>query len=150
MLMDCAGIGANEAWPAIDDLRRTAQHARMMDWIASRRELLGAFVGQWNCIDLKRASGLDDPTIKVIHYSSMPHQPHLKHAAARLAAKGLSHWYDGPTAPHWRPELQQLFDDLLIQAQAAGYAPENYEPEKIFGDYRKKSFANRPAPKART
>lgn len=145
MLLDCGAIGACAEWPSIDAQRRTPnQHGMMMEWLARRRHMLGAFAGQWNCIDLKRATGLDDPTVKIVHYSSMPHQPHLKHAVPRLAANGLKHWYDGRTAPHWRPELEQLFDALLAEASAAGYVPANYEPDEPFGAYVKKSFKNRP------
>lgn len=142
MLLDCAAARGHVR-PLVELKAAADPHRLMVHHLREHRELLGAFEGQWNCIDLKRADGIDDPTIRMIHYSSMPHQPHLKHARKRLAAKGLRHWYDGETAPHWRPELEALFDQLLREARAAGYWPELYEPDVPFGDYRKKSFSGR-------
>lgn len=145
-LFDCSA--AKAVIPPLAELKRMHDpHKFMVQRLRERRQVLGAFDGQWNCIDLKRSEGLTDPTLKVVHYSSMAHQPHLKHARPRLAAKGLAHWYDGETAPHWRPELEARFDQLLAEAIAAGFAPARYEPAETFGDFRKKSFAGRPAKK---
>lgn len=142
MLIDCKA--AKPHIPEINKLKALPnQHGRMTAYLRGHLDLIGLFEGQWNCIDLKRATGINDPSVKMIHYSSMPHQVHLKHAIKRLAAKGQKHWYDGEIGPHWVPELQELFDRLLEEAKSAGYKPENYEPAEAFGDYRKKSFAGR-------
>jgi hypothetical protein len=145
MLMNC------EAAPApaqhLSKLKAMRdQHGHMTGLLKRRRDLLGRFEGNWNCIDLKRCDGIDDPDVKVIHYSSMPHQPHLKWARPRLAAQGRRHWYDGETAPHWRPELQDLFDRLLTQAEAAGLHPALYDWGGV-SPADKKSFAGRAAKK---
>lgn len=143
MLMDCA----QGHWlPDLAKLKAMGgQHGHATAHLKAHRELLARFEGQWNCIDLKRCDGIDDPSVKIIHYSSMAHQPHLKYAARRLKAQGRRHWYDGETAAHWRPELQDLFDRELIQAEAAGFHPAAYDWAEQSSPYRKKSFAGRPA-----
>lgn len=99
------------------------------------------FEGNWNCIDLENYADINDPDIKVIHYSAEDSQPQLKHAIPRLAALGRKHWFDGRVKTHWRPELQVLFDELLIEAEAAGYRRENYMPPERFGEFKKQSHA---------
>jgi hypothetical protein len=96
------------------------------DHLRHHRELIGEFEGDWNAVDLKRHPDITDPRIKAIHYSRMEVQPHLPHAKKRLAAEGQSHWYIGPTGPHWREDLIALFDQLLIEATANGYPVERY------------------------
>jgi hypothetical protein len=142
MLMNCdVSIAPG---PTLKTLKNTRdQHGFMTSLLKRRRDLLGKFDGQWNCIDLKRCDGIDDPDVKVIHYSSMPHQPHLKWARARLAAQGRKHWFDGETAAHWRPELQDLFDRMLTQAEAAGFHPAMYDWGGV-SPRDKKSFAGKP------
>lgn len=145
MLLDCdIGVAPTPSLKTLKAMRD--QHGHMTGRLKANRRLLAKFEGGWNCIDLKRCDGIDDPDVKCIHYSSMPHQPHLKWARARLAAQGRRHWYDGETAPHWRPELQQLFDRMLTQAEAAGFAPALYDWGGV-SPRNKKSFAGRPAKK---
>lgn len=99
------------------------------------------FKGNWNCIDGEHYKGLADPDIKVLHYSSEAHQPQLKHALPRLYAKGQKHWFDGRIKPHWRADVQELFDRTLEEAETAGFKRENYLPERLFGTYTKQSHA---------
>ena len=148
MLMDCAAFAG---WPfPLAVLKRTPNpQGAVTRWLKSHRDRLGAFDGLWNCIDLKGATSVDDPALKIIHYSQMAHQPHLKHATRRLAAQGRAHWYDGDTAPHWRPELDHLFDQLLTEAEAAGFHPALYDWGRTDG-YEKRSYAGRPAKMARS
>lgn len=137
ILMDCAR--ARQHIPPLRVLKgQENAHGSMTKYLKENRHLLGEFEGQWNCIDLKRTE-LGDPTLKLIHYSQMAHQPHLKFAKPRLAKQGRAHWYKGQTGPHWRPELETYFDTLLSEAIAAGYPPEKYEPLKPYGEYRKRS-----------
>lgn len=147
MLMDCAAFAD---WPfRLTDLKRRPNPQGLVSgWLKLNPHRLGTFEGLWNCLDLKGASGLDDPALKIIHYSQMAHQPHLAHARRRLAAQGRKHWYDGETAPHWRPELQALFDQLLTQAEAAGFHPALYDWGQR-GGYAKRSFEGRPPKVAR-
>lgn len=126
ILFDCAKAKGHV--PPVDQLRAMPDaQSTLSNYFKAHRELMAPFAsGDWNCIDLKGYEDIEDPRIKAIHYSRMECQVHLKHAQARLAAEGRSHWYDGPTGPHWRPELQVLFDELLEEAIAAGYSPERY------------------------
>jgi hypothetical protein len=94
------------------------------------------YLGNWNCLDGEDYKSLDDPRIKLIHCTTIPTQPQLKYALARLAAAGQRHWYDKePVRPHRRADIPALFDDLLAEARANGYHPENYATAEVFGDY---------------
>lgn len=99
--------------------------------------VVNEFKGKWNCVDL-RSSSLDDPELKVIHCSSIAHQPHQRHTRKRIK----NHWYDGYSYPHWEPELIQLFDNLFEEAKIAGYKIENYIPKETVL-YTMKSYKNR-------
>ena len=91
----------------------------------------------WNCLDGEQYANLDDPEIKVLHYTSMPHQPYVKYAVPRLAKEGRTHWFNGTPTPHWRQDVQDLFDKLLAEAEAAGYTVDSYCQDPIFGDFAK-------------
>lgn len=137
-LFDCAA--AQSVIPPVAELKRMDDaHEFMTKRLLANRHLLGAFKGKWNCVDLK-GSSLDDPDLKVVHMSSIAHQPHFPHAVRRLAAKGQSHWYSGAHFDHWRPELIERFDVLLVEAAAAGFTPDRYEPAKPFGAYPMRSY----------
>jgi len=101
----------------------------------------GVFQGEWNCLD-----GKDDdkaqyrPTIydgkvKLIHYTNIPTQPNHKHARARLKLEGKPHWYNGRDELHPMPEIPELFDRMLAEANAAGQGPETFRVPVEFGDY---------------
>jgi len=142
MLLDCAR--ARKHLPPIEVLRSTYKQYEVMISVLRKRPYMSAvFNSMWNCVDLKMSTGINDPRVKLIHYSSQWEQPHLPHAQARLAAQGRKHWFDGPTTSHREPQLTALFDELLIEAINAGYSPEKYEPEKPFGPYHIRSYANR-------
>lgn len=100
-----------------------------------------AFKGDWNNIDGETNSDILDPSIKVIHYSSEAHQPQLRHAIPRLAKEGRQHWFDGAVKPHWRKDLVELFDRLLVEAEAHDFERERYMPYELFGSYKKQSHA---------
>lgn len=139
MLIDCAA--AKKHLPSIETIRSDPYSAkRCTDFFRSHPELAEKFDGNWNCID-GDGLPLDDPSIKIIHYSKMNNQPHLKFAIPRLAARGQKHWFDGETAEHWRPDLQAMFERLLIEADGAGYPVARYTNGAYFGAYRKKSYS---------
>lgn len=125
MLFDCAAAKGHVPTLAVLKDQRDAQ-GFCSNYFKINRHLVGAFEGDWNAIDLKGYDDIADPRIKAIHYSRIEHQVHLKYALPRLAADGQAHWYTGPTGPHPRPELQTLFDTLLVEAIAHGYPPERY------------------------
>lgn len=116
-------------------------HQRMTGIFASSKAVQ-PFVGNWNCIDGEDYADLNDPDIKVIHYSAENTQPHLRYAVPRLAREGRNHWFDGKVEKHWRPDLIALFDRLLSEARDAGFKPENYRPAQPFGPYRIASHKN--------
>lgn len=126
ILFDCAAAERAHV-PNLTVLRALPDaHSFCLNYFRAHPELLAPFAGDWDCVDLKGYDDINDPRIKAIHYSRIETQPHLKHAIKRLAAAGKSHWYTGPIGPHWRPELQALFDQLLEEAAAAGYTVDRY------------------------
>lgn len=137
ILFDCAK--AQGHIPSLEALRPMPDaHGAMLAYFRARPSLLAPFAGDWDCIDLKGYDALDDPRIKAIHYSRIETQLHLKHAVARLAAEGRSHWYTGPVGPHWRQDLVALFDRLLEEAIAAGYTLDRYSTG--IGSVRRSNF----------
>jgi hypothetical protein len=125
ILFDCARCKG--VVPTIDDLKHIKKQDRFVrDYLRNHRELLGVFAGDWNAIDVKAYRNINDPNIKAIHYSRMEVQPHIPLATARLAREGHKHWYTGPTGPHWRKDLIELFDQLLGEAIAAGFTLDRY------------------------
>jgi hypothetical protein len=140
---NCA-VARNHLWP-LDELKAKPESHKTMNARFSGASFVQAFEGAWNVLDGAGFPSVRYPPIKAIHYTSMPHQPQLRYAVPRLAAQGRKHWYDGETATHWRPDLLELFDELLAEATANGYGPERYAQDPIFGAYSKRSFAGRKA-----
>lgn len=95
---------------------------------------------QWNVLDGERYE-LDDPRVKAIHYTSMPHQPHLPRAMRRLKCAGRTHWFDGKPTTHWRADLVALFDRLFHEAHEAGFTVDRYCQHPPDVVYRKGSNA---------
>jgi hypothetical protein len=135
ILFDCGK--AKGLVPTLDELRKLPDaHGTVLKYFRAHPEHFSATEGNWDCGDLSGYE-LGDPRVKAIHYTRMATQPQLKHAAARLKAEGKSHWYTGETAPHPRPELQALFDQLLAEAEANGYGIERYRVDPFTGATRK-------------
>jgi hypothetical protein len=96
------------------------------------------FVGSnWNNLDGEPS----ELPVGALHYTSMPHQPHVPRARARLARSGWKHWFDGAAKPHWNTAVVELFEQMLAEAIEAGHTPESYCADPIYGDYRKRSLA---------
>ena len=98
------------------------------------------FSGNWNCLDGENYSSLNDPDIKIIHFTRVETQPHLKWAIPRLHAQGKKHWGEFARQsglPHARKDVAPLIDQLWAEATAAGYKVENYIPSdaEAFGQY---------------
>lgn len=124
-LFDCAKAKGHV--PDLDGLRRMDDpQGHLVNYFQrSHPELVSGFQsGNWNAID---AFDLSDASLKATHYSRMEHQVHLKHAIPRLRAQGKKHWYDGAVFAHPNPALQQHFDAMLVEAQAAGVTYESFE-----------------------
>lgn len=138
-LWDCAA--ARAYLPVIDELRRDSNtHGRLNSYFL-HSELVRPFNGDWNCLDARHGEELAD--VKALHYTDMRTQPQLKYAIPRLAALGRSHWYDGATRPHARPDVQELFDTLLAEAADHGYTVDRYTKHRPYGPVAKRSFAGR-------
>lgn len=114
-------------------------HQRMMAFMANNQDLVQQFEGNWNCIDGESYASLDDPDIKIIHYSDMSTQPQVRHALKRLEGTGVKHWFDGQVKEHWRKDLIELFDKLLAEAEQNGYPVSKYVPNDLYGAYNKES-----------
>jgi hypothetical protein len=125
MMFDCAkakghvpDLDTLKTWPNVND--------SMLVYFREHRELLSAFEGNWNCVDVESYDDVFNPAIKAIHYSRIETQPQLRHALPRLKAEGRSHWYTGEVRTHWRQDLLDLFDALLLEATANGYGIDRY------------------------
>jgi hypothetical protein len=90
--------------------------------------------GNWNCLDGENYRSLRDPDLKILHCTAIPTQPQLRHALPRLAASGGTHWSRHQPQPHPRADVVALFDTMLDEAKANGFAPENYQG-KPYGKY---------------
>jgi hypothetical protein len=132
MLFDCARMKA--VLPDFEVLRRTEGMYRNVR--NSVGKVAAKFAGNWNCLDGEGYATLSDPDIKIIHFTKVETQPHLKWALPRLRAAGQQHWNRQAQAlPHARPDVQPLVDHLWKQAQEAGYTADKYLPAQPFGRY---------------
>lgn len=135
IVFDCAN--ANGHVPELETLRDMKDaHGAMLAYFRARPALLAATAGNWDCFDLKGYE-LTDPAVRAIHYTRISSQPQLKHAVPRLQREGRRHWYDGEIKPHPRPEVQQLFDELLQEAAAAGFTIDRYRVDRFAGASRR-------------
>jgi hypothetical protein len=91
--------------------------------------------GNWNCLDGESYPTIRDPEVKIVHCTSIPHQPQLRYALPRLEAKGQRHWSNYRPQKHWRQDIIDLFDEMFDDAKAAGYTLDKYESTDTFGKY---------------
>lgn len=139
MVWDCARAAA--VVPGLDLLRNNPDsHRQMIARLQSNPDLVQVFPGgqNWNCLDGEGYRDLSYSHIKAIHYTAMRYQPQLEYAIPRLAAQGLSHWFDGQPKPHPRADLRELFRRLLSEAVTRGYNLERYMQGPVFGPYNKR------------
>jgi len=134
---DCAA--ARDVVMPFPELRRDPDSHANMTARLKRGTWVQPFKGQWNCLD-GEGLALGDPRMKALHYTSIGTQLQLKHTLKRLEREGRRHWYDGKVEPHWRPELQELFDELLEEAAANGYGVDRYLGGPIYGYIAKRSL----------
>lgn len=139
-LWDCEAVRPNMM--PVESLKANSQGHRVMAGSFTGAPFTQSFIGNWNCLDGERYENLHDPEIKAIHYTVMANQPQLKFAIPRLAGIGQKHWFNGVVKPHWRKDLIELFETMLITAQADGYTVESYCREPVFGEYKKRDLSN--------
>ena len=132
MLMDCEKL--KDRVMNFEKMRR--MHGGYSLIRKSLAPYMARFVGNWNCLDGENYSTLFDADIKVIHFTKVETQPHLKYALPRLAKQGKRHW-NGllQMHAHARSDVQPLVDEVWKQAQDAGYTTERYIPQSPFGQY---------------
>lgn len=146
MLMDCAAM--KNFLPPVAYIRANPESyktiQRMLAGKADRgaaeggSDLTSRFKGNWNCRDrgeLENYKSLEDPSIKLIHYTHIPTQPSHKHAMKRLEKEGGGeHWYKKKPKKHPIPALVELFEKSLAEATSSGYPLDRYRVTR-FGDY---------------
>jgi len=128
--------------PDIDKIKHLRGFYRQVrDNVRKAPGAIKRYAGDWNCLDMRRIPGegeyasVSDPEIKLLHFTRIPTQPHLRYAIPRLAAQGKRHWYAGAASPHPRKDAAALFDQRMAEANKAGFWPEAYKTETPFGDY---------------
>jgi hypothetical protein len=118
----------NPAWPRVAQFKRHKNlYGRVYHLISVSDHLRQDFGTEWNNFDGEDNQSLQD--IKLLHYTDMASQPHLKYAIPRLKNQGMTHWYDGELRPHSRPDVVDLFDNLYHEALLHGYNVDNYIPK---------------------
>lgn len=138
-LWDC--YAAKEHLPSIDWLRsEPSQHSVSIAYFRRNGHLIQSFGPAWNYCDNEDTGPLTDA--KVLHYTDMSCQPHLKYAIPRLKSAGQKHWFNGTVREHPRADIQSLFERYLTEAVAAGYSPADYVPKSIFRYGRKADLTN--------
>lgn len=100
-------------------------HQRTFNMFAQNEHLVQKFDRQWNNFDGENDNLKD---IKILHYTDMGTQPHLKYALVRLSAAGQRHWFDGDFIKHRRQDVIDLFDCEYNLALSSNYKVENYVP----------------------
>jgi hypothetical protein len=109
MLMDCAKL--KNVLPPFESMRRKQGGYSVYRDINARPHAT-KFAGNWNCLDGEQYRTLADPDIKVLHFTTVPTQPHLKWALPRLKEAGMQHWNrQAAGMPHARPDVQPLVDN---------------------------------------
>jgi hypothetical protein len=105
----------NPAWPRVAQFKRhPTLYGLMLALIGKSKHYRQDFDIAWNNFDGEDNEPLEN--IKILHYTDMASQPHMKHAIPRLKKQGWAHWYDGEFRPHKRPDVVALFDKLYNEA----------------------------------
>jgi hypothetical protein len=137
-LWDCAAARQHLFQPPF--LRRADGHDRQSAYFDAKPWLVHRFDGGWNFLDDVGLAPLAEA--KILHYTALDTQPHMRHALPRLAAAGRSHWYDGPRRPHPRYDVVQRFELEFAAAKEAGYTVDRYLPVERYGELGKRSMVN--------
>lgn len=131
-----------ELLPPIDEIKSRPGYYRDVRTRVTRSGKIQRYRNNWNCLDMRRDRGVGeyesvtDPDIKILHFTRIPTQPHLRHAMPRLAKEGRRHWYNKEAIrPHHRKDAIAYFEAELEGAIAHGYALDNYRNPTPFGDY---------------
>lgn len=128
------------AWPRIQQVKKFPKlYSQLYSLIGKTDAIRQDFGTEWNNFDGENNTPLSE--IKILHYTDMCSQPHLKYALPRLHAQGKKHWFDGELKPHKRVDVQVLFDTLYQEAIDNGYSVNDYLPKRHSDiKYQKKSL----------
>jgi hypothetical protein len=127
--------------PPINDIKRQPYFYRAIRNTVVQSRAIKRYKGNWNCLDMRSDRGgeyqdVNDPDIKILHFTAIPTQPHLPYAVQRLKQEGRQHWYKKEAIrPHHRKDAVAYFDRELTGAIDAGYALDSYRNPTPFGDY---------------
>lgn len=121
-LWDCES--ALRVMMPLADLKKADGHQKQNTFFRDHPELTHKFGSTWNYLDDQDLGPIENA--KIIHYTSLRSQPSHRHAVARLKAEGRTHWNKRPVGRHPRSAIAKLFEDMLAEARAAGYSPEQY------------------------
>ena len=127
--------------PPIEQIRQTGQYREIRHKVMREPNVIQRYKDNWNCLDMRKDTGgeyrdLDDPEIKILHFTQIPTQPHLRMAIPRLKQEGGKHWYTANTPrDHHRKDAIEFFDKTLKEALAAGYTLDRYRNKPQFGEY---------------
>src|SRR5215475_7943076 len=120
-MYDCAKM--KKYLPPIEDIKTKPRHYLDVRRSVLRGGCVQRYKGNWNCLDLRKDAGgeykdLHDPEIKILHFTEIPTQPHLRHAIPRLKKEGRKHWYTAPhlIRDHHRKDALEFFDQTLAEA----------------------------------
>jgi hypothetical protein len=134
-LWDCAAAEPY-LWP-LDALKRADGHHRQSTRFMARGGLVQRFKAPWNYLDTIDTAPLSEA--KIVHYTALDTQPHMRRAIARLAQQGRRHWYDGPIRPHPHREVVDCFETAFRAAHEAGYTVDRYDiSQAAFGPLAKR------------
>jgi hypothetical protein len=134
---DCAKM--KHILPPIAQIKEPYRYREIRRTVTSNG-CIQRYTGNWNCLDLRKDRGgeykdLHDPEIKVLHFTEIPTQPHLRYAIPRLTKEGRRHWYSGLRRDHHRKDAIEFFDQMLAEAIDHGYTLDRYRNPTPFGDY---------------
>lgn len=139
-LWDCAAM-EGIVFP-IERLRKIdTSHREMVTYMANHPHMTQQFMGDWNCLDGVGHINLRDGKMKALHYTDMRTQPQLQHAIPRLASQGRKHWFDGQVIKHPRADVQNLFNEYLVEAINNGYTVQKYCKDPLIAPPKKASMA---------
>jgi len=125
----------------VERIKREAGYYRTIRNAVIGARIIKRYQGNWNCLDMRSDRGgeyqdVNDPDIKILHFTAIPTQPHLPYAIKRLKQEGRHHWYNkAAIRPHHRKDAVAYFDSELTGALAAGHTLDSYRNATPFGDY---------------
>jgi hypothetical protein len=126
--------------PPIEEIKQPLKYREIRHSVM-KGNIIQRYTNNWNCLDMRKDTGgeyqdVNDPDIKILHFTQIPTQPHLRHAMPRLKAEGGKHWYTANTPRnHHRKDAIEFFDKTLKEAIAAGYILDRYRNKPQFGEY---------------